>query len=127
MCYEIGSQSDDFIFDGIQLPNSSVEKLLGVIIDSKLKFDLDITSMSMKAAQKLGALNRISSLLDPEKKKLVFNAVIKSHCSYCPLIWVFNSHKSNNMIYQIHEKFLRTVYNDTSSTNFNRHSRIQGV
>ena len=83
--------------------------------------------MSKKAAQKLGALNRISSLLDPENKNLVFNAVIKSHCSYCPLIWVFSSQRSNNMIYRIHERFLRTVYNDTSSTNFNRHSRTKGA
>ena len=43
-------------------------------------------SMCKRAAQKLGVLNRISSILDPVKKKLVFNAVIKSHFSYCPLM-----------------------------------------
>ena len=73
-------------------------------------------SMCKKAAQKLGVLNRISSLLDPEKKRLVFNAVIKSHFNYCPLIWMFDSRRSNNLINRIHETFLRTVYNDTNST-----------
>ena len=72
--------------------------------------------MCNKAAQKLGVLNRISSLLDLEKKKLVFNAVIKSHFSYCPLIWMFSSRRSNNLINRIHEKSLRTVYKYTSST-----------
>ena len=72
--------------------------------------------MCKKAAQKLGVLNRISSLLDPEKKKLVFNAVTESHFSYCPLIWMFSSRRSNNLINRIHERSLRTVYNDTSST-----------
>ena len=72
--------------------------------------------MCKKAAQKFGVLNRISPLLDPEKKKFVFNAVIKSHFSYCPLIWVFSSRRSNNLINRIHERSLRTVYNDTSST-----------
>ena len=72
--------------------------------------------MCNKAAQKLGVLNRISSLLDLEKKKLVFNAVIKSHLSYCPLIWMFSSRRSNNLINRIHEKSLRTVYKYTSST-----------
>ena len=72
--------------------------------------------MCKKAAQKLGVLNRISSLLDPEKKRLVFNAVIKSHFNYCPLIWMFSSRRSNNLLYRIHERSLRTVYNDTSST-----------
>ena len=44
--------------------------------------------MCNKAGQKLGVLNKISSLLDPQKKKLVFNAVIKSHFSYCLLRWM---------------------------------------
>ena len=91
MCFGIGSENDDFIFNGIKLPNSCEEKILEVIIDNELKFDPHIRSMCKKAAQKLGVLNRISSLLDPEKKKLIFNAVIKSHFSYCPLIWMFSS------------------------------------
>ena len=70
----------------------------------------------LKSRQTLGVLNRISSLLDPEKKRLVFNAVIKSHFNYCPLIWMFSSRRSNNLINRIHERSLRTVYNDTSST-----------
>ena len=61
-------------------------------------------------------LNRISLLLDPEKKRLVFHTVIKSHFSYCPLTWMFSSRRSNNLINRIHERSLRTVYNDTSST-----------
>ena len=91
MCFGIGSENDDFIFDGIKLTNSCEEKILGVIIDNELKFDPHIRSMCKKAAQKLGVLNRISSSLDPEKKKLVFNALIKSHFSYCLLIWMFSS------------------------------------
>ena len=67
MCFGIGSENDDFVFDGIKLPNSYVEKILGVIIDNELKFDPHIRSMCKKAAQKLGLLNRISSLLDKRK------------------------------------------------------------
>ena len=77
----------------MKLPNSCKGEILGVIIDQELKFD-----PHKKAAQKLGVLNRISSLLDPEKKKLVFNAVMKSHFSYCPLIWLFSSRRANNLI-----------------------------
>ena len=116
MCFGTSSENDDFILDGIKLPNSCEEKILGVIIDNELKFDPHIRSMCKKAAEKLGVLNRISSLLDPEKKRLVFNAVIKSHFSYCPLIWMFSSRRSYNFKNRIHERSLRTVYNDTSST-----------
>ena len=116
MCFGIGSKNDDIIFDEIKLPSSCEEKILGVITDNELKFDPHIRSMCKKAAQKLGVLNRISSLLDPEKKKLVFNAVIKSHFSYCPLIWMFNSRRSNDLLNRIHERSQRTVYNYASST-----------
>ena len=71
--------------------------------------------MCKKISQNLRVLKRISSLLDLEIKKLIFNAVIKSHFSYCPLIWVFSSRRSNNLINRIHERSL-TVYNDISST-----------
>ena len=67
LCFGIGRENDDFVFIRIKLPNSCEEKMLGVIIDNELKLDPHITSMCKKAAQKFGVLNRISSLLDPEK------------------------------------------------------------
>ena len=77
MCFGIGSENDDFVFDGIKLPNSCQEKMLGVIIDNELKFIPHIRSMCKKAAQKLGVLNKISSLLNPEKKKFVFKTYFR--------------------------------------------------
>ena len=117
MCVGIDSENN-FIFDGIKLPNSCEEKILRVIIDNEHKFDPHIRSMLKKAAQKLGVLNRISSLTCKKLvfKKLLFNAVIKFHFSYCPLMWMFSSQRSNNLITRIHKRPLGTVYNDTSST-----------
>ena len=86
MYFGTSSENDDVILDGIKLPNSCEEKILGVIIDNELKFDPHIRSMCKKAAQKLRVLNKVSSLLDPKKQILVFNAVMKSHFNYCPLI-----------------------------------------
>ena len=53
----------------------------GLILDNDLNFGPHSRSMCKKAGQKLGVLNRISSLLYPENKKLVFEAAIKSHFS----------------------------------------------
>ena len=97
MCLGIVSENDDIIFDGRKLSNSCKEKILGVIIDNDLKFDPHTRSMCEKAA-KIRSAKYISSLLDPEKKRLVFNTVIKSHFSLCPLIGMFSSLRSNNLI-----------------------------
>ena len=40
------------------------------------------------------------------------NAFIKSHFSYCPLIWMLHSRKLNNRINKIHERSIRMVYRD---------------
>ena len=97
MCFGTSSEND-FTLDGIKLTNSCEEKILGVIVNNELKFDPHLRSMCKKAAQKLGVLNKISLLSDHEKKRLVFNAVIKSHFNYCPLIWMFSSRRSDNLI-----------------------------
>ena len=81
------------------------EKTLDVIIDNELKFDPHIRSMCKERGQKLRLLKTIFLLLDPEKKKLVFNALVRSYYSYHPLVWIV-----------IHERSHGTVYNDTNNT-----------
>ena len=46
------------------------------------------------------------------KKEILFKGMIRSHFSYCPLIWMFSSEKSNNLINKVHERSLRIVSGD---------------
>ena len=46
------------------------------------------------------------------QKRLNFYSTIKSQFNYRPLIWMFCSRTSNNMINKIHERFLRLILND---------------
>ena len=110
MCFGICSENNEFVFHGIKLPNICEEKILGLIINNDLKFNPHIRSVCKIAAQKLVVLKRISSLLDPQKEKLVFNGAIKFHFNYSPLIWMLIFRISNNLINWIHERSLRTVY-----------------
>ena len=41
---------------------------------------------------------------------------LTSQSGYCPLIWMFHSRALNNKINSIHERALRTTYNDSKST-----------
>ena len=52
-----------------------------MIIDNELTFKTHMKNMCKEAAQKLGVLTRISSFLDPEKKKRVFDV-------HYALIWM---------------------------------------
>ena len=41
--------------------------------------------------------------------------IIKSQFSYCPLVWLFCSRRSNNLINNIHESALRATFDDHTS------------
>ena len=43
---------------------------------------------------------------------MIFNALVKSQFSYCPLVWIFCSRQTNNMINKIRERALRIALND---------------
>ena len=93
-----------------------MEKLLGVLIDNKLSFDQHVSRLCDKASQKMHALSRLSSFMNFEKRKMIMNAFISSQFGYCPLVWMFHSRQLNNRINRIHERSLRIIYNDKSST-----------
>ena len=102
--------------DSSVVKSCNEKKLLGIKIDNKLSFESHVTNLCTKASQKLHALSRISNLMDINKRKILFNTYILSQFSYCPLVWMFHSRKINNRINRIHERALRLIYNDYTSS-----------
>ena len=90
-------------------------KLLGVELDDKLKFDIQVSSMYKKAAKQLNALKRIGHLLDQSCRLTIFRAYIMSNFNYCPLVWHFCSKKNPSKLERIQERALRFVYRDYKS------------
>ena len=91
-------------------------KLFGINIDSNLTFETHVESLCKKASHKLNALLRVTWSLNFDQRKLLLNAFIKSHFSYAPVVWIFHSRKLNNRINKIHERALRLVYKDYTSS-----------
>ena len=77
-----------------------------------MNFHTHIKNICRKAGQKLSALLRISPYLDQRKKVLLYKSMIKSQIIYCPLVWMFCSRQSNNLINKVHERSLRLTYRD---------------
>ena len=92
------------------------ENILGIHFDRKLDFNTLVTKLCSKAGQKLHALARISNFMSTKQKLLIMNAFISSQFGYCPLIWMCHSRALNTRINRIHERALRIVYDDHSSS-----------
>ena len=50
--------------------------------------------------------------MNSDKCNLLINSVIKSHFSYCPLIWMFFNRKSLQKFNKIQERYLRLMTNN---------------
>ena len=77
-----------------------------------MNFHTHIKNVCRKTGQKLSALLRISPYLDQGKKVLLYNLVTKSQFNYCPLVQMFCSRQSNNLINKVLERSLRLTYRD---------------
>ena len=99
-----------------QIKNSDCKRLLGIDIDCKLSFENHINQICSKARAKIKALARIAPFLNKRKRKLLMNAFFKSQFSYCSLSWMFHSRTLNNKINRFHERCLRIIYNDNTSS-----------
>ena len=91
-------------------------KLLGITIDNDHKFDRHVSDICLKANRKLSALIRMSNFLTLDKRRIVFKAFVESQFQYCSLVWMFHNRTLNNRINRLHERELRTVYDDYESS-----------
>ena len=102
-------------FVNASIASTRSEKLLGITLDSELKFEEHINKICNIVNKKLNALHRIGSHMSLDKRKMLLRAFIESQFSYCPLIWMFHSRTLNNKIKRLHEKALRIVCGDYKS------------
>ena len=91
------------------IKKSEYEKLLGITFDKKLSFRKHIEDLCKKANQKLHALARLSTYIDPLKLEILINSFIKSQFNYCPLVWMFLDRVLNSKLNLIQERALRMV------------------
>ena len=116
-CHAILSSNTqrEFKIANASIASSPSEKLLGITLDSELKFEEQINKICNIIKKKLNILIRIGSHMGLDKQKMLLKAFIQSQFSYCPLIWMFHSRTLNNKINQLPEKAFRIVYGDYKS------------
>ena len=115
----IAGTKSEFIYAKIGtdcIGESREERLLGVTIDNKLKFGTHITGLCKMAHKKLSALIRYTGILNFEKRRKLMKSFIESQFSYSPLTWMFHDRNLEHKINRVHERALRCVYLDDTSS-----------
>ena len=65
-------ENETYFFNNTEMKNSSEEKILGITIDSKLKFKSPVKNLCKKASEKIWALSSLTNYLNNSDKKLIF-------------------------------------------------------
>ena len=79
----------DLSFDGTELEELKSLRILGVTLDSKLKFETHVREVGSKVARSLGVVRRAGKLLDcPRVLKSCFNAYVLFSLEYCAPVWM---------------------------------------
>ena len=111
----LGQKIDDaetLNFNNVAIKYSKEVEILRIMLDRNMNFHTHIKSICRKAGQKLSALLRINTYVYQRKKVLLYKSMIKSQFNYCPLVWMFCSRQSNNLINKVHERGLRLTCRD---------------
>ena len=98
------------------IQNSDSEKLLGKTVDASLNFNCHLENVLKKASKKVHVLARITPYMNISKRKLLMNSFFTSQFNYFPLTWMCHSRTMNNKINRLHERCLRIVHSDKTSS-----------
>ena len=96
---------------GFKIKNTECKKLLGIKVDSGLKFENYLDGVIKKASNKINALSRVTPFMNLSKKKMLTNSFFKLQFSYCPQVWMCHSRTVNKKINYLHERCLHVIYN----------------
>ena len=105
-------------FNDLALKNNKEVEILGKTLNRSIGFNTHIKNICKKAGQKLSVLLRIGLYLDQRKKVLLYKSVIKSQFNYCPLVSMYCSRQSNNLINRVHKRGLRLTYRNEINKEF---------
>ena len=117
-CYLASKRNKQFelIFNDTTLKNKNCEKILGVLIDSKISFDEHSDNISKTANKLVNDLSRVNLNMIQNQKKLLSSFFVTYQFTYCPITWMFFSKISTKKINAIYERSLRILLNDYESS-----------
>jgi hypothetical protein len=90
----------NIIFNNVSIPYVDQTKLLGVIIDEKLIFDIHTIDFCQKVSFKIRTLSMCAFLFDAEFKEILFKLFILPLCDYCSILFFHftNQTDSNRLV-----------------------------
>ena len=77
----------DLVLNGAKIEQVSEQRLLGITIENKLRWDSHINNVCKTVSRRVFPLSKLRYIVDTDTRKLFFNAHIKPHIDYASVVW----------------------------------------
>ena len=109
----------DLNINNIKVKQVSEIKFVGVIIDCKLNWKLQLNYVSSKLSRTIEILHKVKNKLNMKSLILLYNALFLSHLNYCSNIWGNTFKSSLKNIFILQKRAIKCICNTHSMyTNF---------
>ena len=106
---KLDSQILNLMTFGNSIAQVNSDKLLRLIINSKLNFKEHTDELSRKLAQRIGVLKNIKENLPIRERKLFYNSMIKPIMLYGSIVWDSCSSENIDKIYKLQKRAVRVI------------------
>ena len=93
-CKKSSPNHPRLIFNGIAVAKVNDQKLIGLILDSRLSFEKHINEKIMTSKKNVGILKHLSKFLPLKTLDQMYKALVRSHLDYCDIIYHIPSHQN---------------------------------
>ena len=106
----------------VPLPNCQFAKLLGVVIDSDVKWDKHIEYLCKKVNPKIGIIHRLRPILPTSCLNTIYLTLVQPHLDYCITVWGSCANKYILVLQHIQNRAARAV-----TRNFDQKSSVSAI
>ena len=77
----------NIFINGVKIEEVNYTKFLGVLIDNKLNWQMQIQNVQRKVSKSVSILYRVKYLLDTNALLMIYNSLILPYLNYCVEVW----------------------------------------
>lgn len=114
--HQLSTLSLDLSINANSIEQVSTHKILGMIIDDKLRWQPHIENLCRQVNKNLFLLSKLQSIISKDARKMFYNAHIKPHIDYASVIWDGCSEALFKRINSRHRRAAKLILPDPSLT-----------
>ena len=95
--------------DNAEIENVVNHKLLGMIIDEDLTYEVHVDELCNKLSKRLGLLRHISPFLKKKHRIIYFNAIIKPLMMHPSQVWTLCNKEALERVFRMQKRVARII------------------